>query len=85
LAAPLLDLIDGLTASGDDLWLEILLLWSFICEPRSSVLGEHFAFYFVTPFCSASSTVITSPVTPFHCIDLSDCYSSYDVSESIKA
>jgi len=32
LAAPLLDLIEGLIAPGKDLWLEIPPLWSLSCE-----------------------------------------------------
>lgn len=35
----------------------------------------YFSFFFVTPFHCACSLVILSPVTPFHCTDLSDCYS----------
>jgi len=48
-------------------------VWSFPCEPGSSEMGE--SFLLVMPFYCSGSLVIPSPVSPFHCVDRSDCYS----------
>ena len=68
LAAPLLDLTEVLTATGEGSLFGDLLF----AEPRSSEMGELFSFFFVTPFYCASPFVITSPVSPFYHLDLSD-------------
>ena len=62
LAAPPLDPILGLTATGKDLWLEIPPLWSFLCEPRCS---EH-----SFPVCLLS---LFTPVSLFPHTNLSNC------------
>lgn len=51
-----------------------LSLVGFLYEPRCSEKGEYFSFFFVRPFYCAGPFVVTSPVSPFHHVDLSDCY-----------
>ena len=85
LTAPLLDLIEGLTALGKGLFLEIppswsFLLWALMFRLRRAVLFP----FLITPFYCVIPFVITPRVSPFHCLDLSDCYKSIHQSCGVK-
>ena len=76
LAAPLLDLISGLTATEEgSLSGDPSLVKFSPANLESSEMGECFSF--VTPFHLQWSLCCCTPVLPFHHVDLSDCNSAF--------